>query len=230
MILTLRELADYLRVNERTILRMLKTGQVQGAKIGGQWRFNSSQIDGLFFPGEGEIEVEGEESLGNMARSHLSIPVSRVLAEDRMVLNMQATDVSGVIEELTPHGPLGRLILELEGLRSKCLAREQLLSTGVGNGVAIPHPRDPIATLKAPAIIVFGRSTQGIEFGAVDGKPVHLFFLLCCQNIEVHLHLMGRLAKLLRNREFLTKCRECETSTDVLRVILEFERAQFLHD
>lgn len=230
MILTLRELADYLRVNERTILRMLKTGQVQGAKIGGQWRFNSSQIDGLFFPGEGEEEVEGEESLGSLARSHLSIPVSRVIAEDRMVLDMQATDVAGVIEELTPRDLLGRLVMEVEGLRAKCLAREQLLSTGVGNGVAIPHPRDPIATLKAPAMIVFGRSAKGVEFSAVDGKPVHLFFLLCCQNIEVHLHLMGRLAKLLRNREFLAKCRECETTTDVLRVVLEFERAQFLHD
>ena len=50
MILTLKELADYLRVNERTILRMLKSGQIQGVKIGGQWRFNGSQIDQMFFP------------------------------------------------------------------------------------------------------------------------------------------------------------------------------------
>jgi PTS system nitrogen regulatory IIA component len=120
--------------------------------------------------------------------------------------------------------------MEVESLRAKCLAREQLLSTGVGNGVAIPHPRDPVPTLKAPAMIVFGRSPAGIDFGAVDGKPVHLFFLLCCQNIEVHLHLMGRLAKLLRNRDFLAKCRECEAPADLVRVVLEFERAHFLHD
>jgi PTS system nitrogen regulatory IIA component len=105
-----------------------------------------------------------------------------------------------------------------------------LLSTGVGNGVAIPHPRDPIATLKAPAVIVLGRSAKGIGFGAVDEKPVHLFFLLCCQNIEVHLHLMGQLAKLLRNTDFVAKCQECDTPTDVLRVVLEFERAHFLED
>lgn len=229
MILTLRELADYLRVNERTILRMLKTGQVQGAKIGGQWRFNSSQIDGLFFPEEG-AEVEGEESLGNLARSYLSIPVSRMMAEDRMVMDMKATQVNEAIEELTPCELLGKLVMEVESLRAKCLAREQLLSTGVGNGVAIPHPRDPVVTLKAPAMIVFGRSGQGIDFGAVDGKPVHLFFLLCCQNIEIHLHLMGRMAKLLRNRDFLAQCQSCENPADVLRVVLEFERSEFLHD
>ncbi len=49
MILTLKELADYLRVNERTIIRMLKAGKIQGTKIGGQWRFNGSQIDQFFF-------------------------------------------------------------------------------------------------------------------------------------------------------------------------------------
>jgi excisionase family DNA binding protein len=228
MILTLRELADYLRVNERTILRMLKTGQVQGAKIGGQWRFNSSQIDGLFFPEE--TGAEGGESLSSMARSHLNIPISRVLHEDRMVLDMKATDVAGVVEELTVPSLLGHLVMEIESLRAKCLAREQLLSTGVGNGVAIPHPRDPIATLKAPAMIVLGCSRQGVPFGAVDEKPVHLFFLLCCQNIEVHLHLMGQLAKLLRNADFVANCQECETPTDVLRVVLEFERAHFLQD
>jgi len=229
MILTLRELADYLRVNERTILRMLKSGQVQGAKIGGQWRFNSSQIDGMFFPEEG-TEADGEESLGSLARSYLSLPVSRMMAEDRMVMEMKAARVDEVIEELTPRDLLGKLIMEVEGLRAKCLAREQLLSTGVGNGVAIPHPRDPVPTLKAPAMIVFGRSIPGVDFGAVDGKPVHLFFLLCCQNIEIHLHLMGRMAKLLRNRDFLAQCLACPTPADVMRVVLDFERSQFLHD
>jgi mannitol/fructose-specific phosphotransferase system IIA component (Ntr-type) len=79
-------------------------------------------------------------------------------------------------------------------------------------------------------MIVFGRSVKGIDFGAVDGKPVHLFFLLCCQNIEIHLHLMGRMAKLLRDQDFLAQCQACETPSDVLRVVLEFERSQFLHD
>lgn len=227
MILTLRELADYLRVNERTILRMLKTGQVQGAKIGGQWRFNSRQIDGLFFP-EGTASAAEGESLASMASSHLSIPVSRTLAAERMVMEMAATQVGEVIEELTPPDLLGTLVMEVESLRAKCLAREQLLSTGVGNGVAIPHPRDPVPTLKAPAMIVFGRSVRGVEFGAVDGKPVHLFFLLCCQNIEIHLHLMGQLATILRDPGFADRCLACEAPDEVLRLMLEFERLQFL--
>ncbi|MBT7303404.1 MAG: PTS transporter subunit EIIA [Victivallales bacterium] len=228
MILTLRELADYLRVNDRTILRMLKTGQVKGAKIGGQWRFNSSQIDGMFFPGE--TEAPGEPSLGSMARSHIGMPVSRGIAEGRMVLDMQATTVPEVISELTQPALLGDLVMETESLRAKCLAREELLSTGIGAGVAIPHPRDPVVNLKAPAMIVVGRSKKGVDFGAVDGKPVHLFFLLCCQNIEFHLHIMGRLATLLRDGDFVATCQTCKTPSDVLREMLESERAHFLRD
>ena len=68
MILTLKELANYLRVHERTVLRMLKAGQIKGTKIGGQWRFNGSQIDGLFFPEgtEGKMEVP----LADLVRGH----------------------------------------------------------------------------------------------------------------------------------------------------------------
>ena len=100
----------------------------------------------------------------------------------------------------------------------------------MGKGVAIPHPRDPVTTLKASGLIVVGRSEKGVDFGAVDGKPVHVFFLLCSQNVEVHLHFMGRLAEMLRNRDFVAASRSWEAPEDVLREVLETERAHFLEN
>jgi excisionase family DNA binding protein len=225
MILTLKELADYLRVNERTVLRMLKTGQIQGAKIGGQWRFNGSQIDSLFFP---NTPPDADAvPLATLTRTHIGIPVSRVMSADRMVPDMRADTVESAIEELTAHSLWNAVLMDVSELRQKCIAREGLLSTGVGHGVAIPHPRDPLPTLRAPAAIAFGRSRNGINFNAADGKPVHVFFLLCCQNIEVHLHILGRLANLLQRDGFIQACSQCETPEDVLRVIMEGERADF---
>ena len=226
MILTLRELADHLKVAERTILRMLKTGQIQGAKIGGQWRFNSSQIDALFFPAPGAAPEA--HALPSLSLTHLAIPVSRMMAAERMPMNLQAADSEGVIGELTHPAVVNTLVLDVQGSRRKVLDREHLLSTGVGNGVAIPHPRDPVPTLCRPAIIVFGRSPGGVEFGAVDGAPVHLFFLLCCQTIELHLHLMGRLAHLLRQTSLVDACRSAETAEAIVTLALDHERAQFL--
>jgi excisionase family DNA binding protein len=228
MILTLRELAQMLRVNERTILRMLKSGQLQGAKIGGQWRFNSSQIDGLFFPGETPRESSEDIPLNELTRSHLGIPISRVMSDTRMVLSLTGHDAESVIEELTNPRMLNPVLLDVSDLRSKCVAREELLSTGVGRGVALPHPRDPVTTLRAPAVIVFGRSAEGIEFKAADGKPVHLFFLMCSQSIELHLHLMGRMARLLRQNDFIAQCMNCATPQDVMRLVMESERDEFL--
>ena len=225
MILTLKELADYLRVNERTILRMLKTGQIQGAKIGGQWRFNGSQIDSLFFP---NTPPRAEDvPLSDLTRTHIGIPVSRIVNADRMLMDMDAETGEEAINEITRPQLLNTVLMDVNELRQKCLAREALLSTGVGHGVAIPHPRDPIPTLRAPGVIVFGRSEKGIVFNAADGKPVHVFFMLCCQNIEVHLHLMGRLARLLMHDGFIDDCLRADTPEDILRVVMEAERADF---
>ena len=217
-----------LRVNERTVLRMLKTGQLHGTKIGGQWRFNSSQIDSLFFAATEEEESGDHVPLSALTHTHISIPVSRMMHETRMLMDMSATDATEAIEELTDHRLLSTVLLDTADLRTKCQAREKLLSTGVGDGVAIPHPRDPASTLRAPAIIVFGHSRKGIPFGAADGLPVHLFFLMCSQNIELHLYLMGRLARLLRTPEFIPKCRQCETPEDVMRLVMTVERDAFL--
>jgi len=228
MILTLRELAQMLRVNERTILRMLKSGQLKGAKIGGQWRFNSSQIDGLFFPGEDAGDTDGEATLEVLSSSQIGIPVSRLMSESRVLMSLAARDVSGVIDELTSPRLLGPTVLDAKDLRAKCLAREKLLSTGIGNGVAIPHPRDPITTLRAPALVVFGRAESGIDFGAADGKPVNLFFLVCSQSIELHLHLMGRMARILRHTGFVAECGKAAMPQDIIRLVMEAERSDFL--
>lgn len=224
MILTLKELADYLRVNERTILRMLKSGQIKGAKIGGQWRFNGSQIDELFFPPE-ELEDSENVSLKDITSSNPTvIPVNRVVRENRILSDLQSKDAESVLRELLIPVAKESLLLDVKDLLDRLSAREQLISTGVGNNVAIPHPRDPIATLRVPAIIVIGRSKKGIDFNAADGKPVHLFFMLCCKNIEAHLMLMGRLARLLQNKDLFKACMEAQTEKDIFRAVLDAEQ------
>lgn len=228
MILTLKELADYLRVNERTILRMLKSGQIQGVKIGGQWRFNGSQVDSLFFP---QTPPSGPDvvPLSDFAQSKPPVPISRLIKEDRVILSMKATDTESVIQELCEPIAKKALLLDVQELRNRLVAREKLLSTGIGNGIALPHPRDPIPTLREPAVIIVGRSTTGVDFQAVDKAPVSLFFLIVCQNIELHLHLMGALANLLQDPDFVENCKRAATADDIIRLTMEQETKQFLH-
>lgn len=226
MILTLKELAEYLRVNERTILRMLHNGKIQGAKMGGQWRFNGSQIDKVFFPTTpiGEDDVP----LSVLTRPLIGTTVSRMMDTERIIMDLQGQDGNSVIAELTSHRIFNNLVLDVHDLREKCLARESVLSTGVGNGVAIPHPRDPVPTLRVPACVIYGYSKNGIDFNASDGQPVHHFFLLCSQNIELHLHLMGCMARLLRDENFMQSLPKADTPEEIIKLVMEHERSEFL--
>jgi PTS system nitrogen regulatory IIA component len=235
MILTLKELAEYLRVTERTILRMLKTGKITGSKIGGQWRFNGSQIDKVFFPSEADAKAPASEepddeddvSLTDLTRTHIGISVSRMLNENRMVMHMEAKTGEEAIAEILDPRFMNSLVLDINDLKEKCLAREAVLSTAVGDGFAVPHPRDPVPTLRCPGCIIYGHSDKGIEFGAPDNKPVKDFFLICSQNIELHLHLMGCLARLLRDHVFTAALSKAKSPADVIRLAMEHERREF---
>lgn len=229
MILTLKELAEYLRVNERTIMRMRDQGKIEGVKIGGQWRFNGSEIDKLFFPQNGvEVakEVEKDEPMSVLSQPTIGIPLSRVMHENRILLNLNATDRDSLITEMTSARMMYGLVLDASDIRKKCLDRENVLSTAIGEGIAIPHPRDPIPTLRASAAVVYGYSAEGIDFNAPDGKPVHHFFLVCSQTIELHLHLMGCMARLLKDREFVAALPKCTQNADVIRLVMKHERAE----
>ncbi len=233
MMLTLKELAEYLRVNERTITRLIDKQNLPHLLVGGQYRFDSRRIDQFFFPGKTEeeqvfYEATKEEPRSILNRPYIGIPVSRVMSEDRIQLNLKATNVQELIAELTDSRMLQGYVLNIADLREKCQLRENTLSTAVGQGIAIPHPRDPIATLRTSAIITYGYSKEGIDYDAPDGKPVHHFFLTCCQNIELHLHLMGCLARLLSDTEFTTALPKCTSNAEVIKLVLQHERAEFL--
>src|SRR3989475_9644653 len=77
--------------------------------------------------------------------------------------------------------------------------REQLHSTGIGDGVALPHARNALVGLVDGAIVVFGRHSVGIEYGALDGVAARFFFLLVAPTGSQHLNILARLSRLLRD-------------------------------
>ena len=224
MILTLKELAEALRVTERTIMRMKEQGKLEGVKIGGQWRFNGSEIDKLF-SAEVVKEVEKEEPSSVLSKPSMAIPLSRVMHENRVLLNLKATDRDGLINEMTSARMMYGLVLDAADLRRKCIQREEVLSTAIGGGIAIPHPRDPIPTLRTSAAVIYGYSHDGIKYDAPDGKPVHIFCLVCSQTIDLHLHLMGCVARLLQDQKFLAELPKCTQNAEVIKLVMKHERS-----
>ena len=103
--------------------------------------------------------------------------------------------------------------------------REALGSTGIGGGIAIPHGK--MAELEK-IIVLFARSRSGIEFAAVDGQPVHLFFLLLApeNSAGIHLKTLAQISRMLKNRDFCDKLLEAADGLSLFAMIkLEDERS-----
>ena len=119
------------------------------------------------------------------------------------------------------------LIAKIDGLNDRALLlemltrREQLGSTGIGNGVAIPHGRSlAMADLK----VVFARSDRGIPYDAIDGEPVHLFFLIVAPPQDPqneYLPLLGRIADLIKDAPVRESLRKVQDFTDLQEVFRE---------
>jgi mannitol/fructose-specific phosphotransferase system IIA component (Ntr-type) len=77
--------------------------------------------------------------------------------------------------------------------------REQLHSTGIGDGVALPHARNALVGLVDKPVIVLGRHANGIPYNAIDGKPAHLFFLIVAPSVTQHLAVLARISRVLRD-------------------------------
>jgi excisionase family DNA binding protein len=121
---------------------------------------------------------------------------------------LPAKTKSSVLHELVIlAGKTGR-VTDAQSLIASLEAREALCSTGMPGGFALPHPRVPDPYLCESSVIVLGRTVQGIPFGAPDGRPTDLFFLICCQEDRLHLHTLARLCLMAQKTAILEQLRQ----------------------
>jgi PTS system nitrogen regulatory IIA component len=142
------------------------------------------------------------------------------LKEEWIVADLQGTDKSSVLRELASVLVKPCQVGSLEDLLQVLLEREKLESTGIGDGIAIPHGR--LKKLKE-FYISFGRSAKGIDFDSIDGKPSHLFFLVMApENSAVNnLNLLGRIVTLLKDPSFRKQLMEGHSQEELFRSISE---------
>ena len=142
------------------------------------------------------------------------------LQEERVIPNLQGTDKRSVLEALCALLVKPCQAASAEELLQVLLEREKLGSTGIGEGIAIPHGR--LKNLKS-FFISFGRSVKGVDFDAIDGKPSHLFFMVMApENSAVdNLKLLGRIVTLLKDPSFKKRLMEAQSPKELFEIISE---------
>lgn len=136
--------------------------------------------------------------------------------DERLVsFNLEAKTKEGVIKELVELLGTSPMVKDADQLLADIQARESLVTTGIGHGVAFPHAKTK--SVKG-IVIAFARSNQGIEFDAMDHKPVHLFFIIAAPEdaIGAHLHVMSQLSFLMKQDAVREKLMKVTSPGDVL--------------
>jgi len=134
--------------------------------------------------------------------------------------NMLAKTKTEALDELVNVLIKGGLKLDSAKVIEVLQQREKLGSTGIGDGLAIPHGK--ISSLDE-IVVAFGRSKKGVDFDSLDGKPVHIFFLLLAPENSVgqHLKTLARISKMLKTANFRQKLIETDSKRDLYKLIIE---------
>lgn len=141
------------------------------------------------------------------------------LINDRLIIpKFTGKSKKQVLEELAKHLALNKKNIDPDELLRVLIEREKLGSTGIGDGVAIPHGKlNGLENI----ILVFGKSNEGIDFDSIDGKPVNLIFLLVApsNSAGVHLKALARLSRLLKDKNFRQELIDASDAQSLYNII-----------
>jgi excisionase family DNA binding protein len=218
-LLTLRELASYLHLDETTVFKLVSGGKLPGIQIDRQWRFKRAAIDAWI----ADQLVGDDENFADVPDG-MKLPLEDLLPDQAIVPALKAKTALAVVEELAGRAYANNWLTDKPWFVGAVVERESLASTAMEGGVAFLHTRAKDKGKIQRPFIVVGRSWEGIPFGAPDGGPTFLFFLLGLKYDKLHLPILGRLARALRNPATIARLRAL-SSPDQLRALLLKEDA-----
>jgi len=150
--------------------------------------------------------------------------ISDYLKEDMICLNLKATGKEEAIRELGGFIRKAKEITNYEMFHKDVLEREKLTTTGIGEGVAIPHARtDAVSGF----VIAFGKSEKGVEFDSLDGKRAKLLFLMGTPKtagLDEYLVLLAHLTRLLKQQSFRESLLKAESPAEIIDIFKNLEK------
>jgi PTS system nitrogen regulatory IIA component len=214
MDLKIKDVADLLNVSETTIRRWLAEGKIPAYRINNQYRFSRTEIETWVmsqklgqFASDTPFQKPAHESnthestkpslKGAFQKNSLGgkqFSLYRALHKGNVVLNVPGSNKEEIIKT-TMQTIADEVDLDADVISNLLMEREHLQSTGIGNGIAIPHTRDYLME-NHQDIVVLALPEKPVNYDAIDGKPVNaLFFLFACED-KRHLHLLAKIAHL----------------------------------
>lgn len=218
-----KDAAKLLKVSEKTIYRWITDQKIPFSVVGSQYRFSRSELIGW-------VHARTRKVLENVDRQ-TSRPqpagLRQAVEAGGIAYRVEGSDVPSVMRNALQVAHLPAQA-DRELLLKLLLEREQLCSSGMGYGVALPHPRQPVLTELPFPLIALNFPEQPIDFDAVDGRPIHAFFMIFSPTVELHLKFLGRLCYVLQQDHFRTLLRRQASRQTLLRALDDVDRKRGL--
>lgn len=199
MQLVVRDVARLFNVSEKTVYRWIDQGILPAYRINDQYRFNRAEL--LEWATSRRMNVS-PEIFAEPESSGAPLPgLVDALQAGGIFYRIGGTDKESVLRAVVETLRLPEEV-DRDFLLRVLLAREALESTGIGDGIAIPHVRNPVVLHVSRPMITLCFLEQAVDFGALDGKPVNTVFSLISPTVRAHLRLLSRLSFVLQNPGF----------------------------
>jgi len=222
MDLKIKDVAELLSVSETTVRRWLVSGQIPAYKLNHQYRFNRLEIENWMMSCRLKPVGAKEETEIPIAKSGLQqFSLFRALHKGDVITHVSHTSKQDVIR-LGAKAAAEKLGLDEDLVAELLLDREELMSTAVGHGVAVPHPRDLIVK-GGDDLIVVAFLEKPIPFGGLDNIPVHTVFFLFSSQDKKHLHLLAKISHLSSQKNALDWMRTHPEKEEMLAFVRSWE-------
>jgi excisionase family DNA binding protein len=212
-ILTLQEVAEILNISAETVLNLLSQKEIKGIRIGNQWRFHKSDI----------VEWQAKQKTLNIEKIALENVVSRFFSfinSDYILMELQAKNRFEVLAEMAHFAKENGVCKKPSWLYQMLIKREELISTGIGNGIAFLHPRKVFPEKISFPGVLLGISKKGIDFRSMDNCAVNLFFLILMKTEKQHLFALSYLSQLLREPRLRGKILSARNKKTILELLV----------
>lgn len=215
--MSLPECANYLHLSENTVLKLAADGKLPGTLVDKVWHFQRDEIDSWL---QERVELDDGNELPEIPDG-MRVPLGDLLPIEGIIEHLQSTDALSVIEELAARAYSQGWLHDKPWFVGALVEREALASTAMEGGVAFLHTRAREGDRVARPFILVGRSYNGIDFGAPDGKLTFVFFLLGLKYDRLHLPILGRLARTMRDPKTIAKLRSQPSATKIRALLLK---------
>ncbi|HBC86952.1 MAG TPA: PTS fructose transporter subunit IIA [Lentisphaeria bacterium] len=220
MQLTVHDVATYFNVSERTVYRWIDQKIVPAYKINDQFRFNRAEL--IEWAASQKINVSPDIFESQQTPEDTVPSISESVKSGGIFFRIEGSDKKTVLKNIVDIMKLPDNV-DRSFLFDVLLARENMASTGIGEGIAIPHVRNPVVLNVNIPIITLCFLEKPIDFGALDKKDVFCLFTLISPSPRVHLQLISRLAFLLKNPNVRKILEKPGTREEILK---EIEKAE----